>query len=119
MVAEREDKMANYFEVPVGEPQESTCSCRCGCEVPLGGGTCVDCSEGTHQNNNKVNLCECGADGEWYADNNGSEELLWYCGPCDDRRAEKFGCARIIKEGCGCFPGGEDCACGCVGTGRL
>jgi hypothetical protein len=42
----------DLFEIPVGEPQESTCACRCGCEVPLSGGTCVDCGEGTHQNNN-------------------------------------------------------------------
>ena len=90
MVAEREDRMANLLEVPIGDPQESY--------------TCSQCEDG---------------DGEWYADNNGSEELLWYCGTCDDRRAEKYGCARIIKEGCGCSPGPEECACGCVGTGRL
>ena len=46
--------MADYFEAPVGDEQESTCSCRCGCEVPLNGGTCVDCGEGTHQNNNRI-----------------------------------------------------------------
>jgi hypothetical protein len=33
---------------------EPTCSCGCGCEVPLDGGTCVDCGEGTHQNNNNL-----------------------------------------------------------------
>lgn len=52
------------FEIPVGdpqEPQESTCSCRCGCEVPLSGGSCVDCADGTHQNNNGLDefrVCE-------------------------------------------------------------
>jgi hypothetical protein len=34
-------------------PQES-CACLCGCEVPLSAGMCVDCSDGTHQNNNDL-----------------------------------------------------------------
>jgi hypothetical protein len=31
-----------------------TCNCGCGCEVPLDWGTCVDCGDGTHQNNNEL-----------------------------------------------------------------
>jgi len=80
--------MSDYFEIPVGEPQ------------------------------NTIFVCGCGKEGEWCSDNNASGHAEWYCGSCDDRRAEKYGCARIIKEGCGCFPGPEDCACGCVGTRR-
>jgi hypothetical protein len=33
---------------------EMTCNCGCGCEVPLDWGTCVDCGDGTHQNNNEL-----------------------------------------------------------------
>jgi DNA-directed RNA polymerase subunit RPC12/RpoP len=45
---------------PLGEwcdsdHDEPTCNCICGCENPLGAGTCVDCSEnGDHQNNNEL-----------------------------------------------------------------
>ena len=36
-----------------------TCNCECGCEVPLDWGTCVDCGEGTHQNNKGLaDYCE-------------------------------------------------------------
>ena len=84
MVAEREDKMANLLEVPIGDPQESY--------------TCSQCEDG---------------DGEWYADNNSSGELLWYCDRCDDRRAEKYGCALLVEEGATC----EEGICGCGGTG--
>ena len=63
--------------------------------------------------------CECGAAGEWFADNNGTKSLAWYCFSCEDEREIKYGCAMILAEGCGCFPGFEDCACGCGGTGRL
>ena len=31
-----------------------TCDCKCGCSVPLSSGTCVDCSDGTHQNQNEL-----------------------------------------------------------------
>jgi DNA-directed RNA polymerase subunit RPC12/RpoP len=33
---------------------ETTCNCICGCENPLGAGTCVDCGDGDHQNNNEL-----------------------------------------------------------------
>lgn len=68
---------------------------------------------------NEVYVCDCGADGEWAADNNANKMVLWYCDDCEDKRAELYGCARIIAEGCGCFPGPEDCFCGCGGTGML
>jgi hypothetical protein len=38
---------------------DKTCACMCGCEVPLSGGTCVDCGDGDHQNNNEeVGICD-------------------------------------------------------------
>lgn len=30
------------------------CNCECGCTNPLDGGTCVDCGDGDHQNNNEL-----------------------------------------------------------------
>lgn len=33
-----------------------TCNCECGCDVPLSWGTCIDCGEGDHQNNNEIEL---------------------------------------------------------------
>jgi len=58
-------------------------------------------------------------DSAWYADNNGGLGLLMYCDGCEERRAERYGCALIIAEGCGCVPSGADCACGCGGSGLL
>lgn len=64
-------------------------------------------------------LCLCGQGGEWFADNNADRKLTAYCDDCEDQRADFYGCARIVAEGCGCFPGPEECACGCGGTGLL
>ena len=65
-------------------------------------------------------LCDvCGKEGEWLSDNNLKRSVRWYCDNCEDKRAEFYGCARMVAEGCGCFPGPENCACGCGGTGRL
>lgn len=50
-----------------------------------------------------VRACDmCGATtDEWYsADNNASGEMLTYCGECDDQRADRHGCVRILAEGC-------------------
>ena len=55
----------------------------------------------------------------WYADNNGGSGMLMYCDDCEERRADRYGCALIIAEGCGCVPSGADCACGCGGSGLL
>ena len=64
----------------------------------------------------KVYLCEVCDDGEiaeFVADNNEDKFPRWYCGKCEDRRSEKFGCALILAEGAMC----QDGACGCGGTG--
>lgn len=63
----------------------------------------------------RASLCVCGNGGEWYADNNGERVAQWYCGACEDTRAERYGCALIIAEGVMCDEG----ACGCDGTGVL
>jgi len=55
----------------------------------------------------------------WYSDNNDTRSLRVYCSDCEDDRASRYGCAMMLDEGCGCVPGGEDCACGCGGSGRL
>jgi hypothetical protein len=61
----------------------------------------------------------CGGVGEWYADNNGASIMALFCDACDEQRAERYGCARIIAEGCGCDNGGGVCPCGCDGAGVL
>jgi len=81
--------MSDHFEIPVGDPQ--------------------DTNERTHP---------CGDCGEvvedWYlADNNSSGLLRIYCGKCEERRSERYGCAMILAEGAMC----QDGACGCGGTG--
>lgn len=46
-----------YFEFDDGlylRKDDDTCNCPCGCEVPLAGGSCVDCADGDHQNNNNL-----------------------------------------------------------------
>jgi hypothetical protein len=63
----------------------------------------------------RVGQCACGDGGAWYADNNGGGLAQWYCGACEDTRAERYGCALIIAEGVMCDEG----ACGCDGTGIL
>lgn len=63
--------------------------------------------------------CGCGESATWYADNNGARAGKWYCDTCEDRRAELWGCARIMAEGCGCFPDPNECYCGCGGSGVL
>jgi hypothetical protein len=57
-------------------------------------------------------ICEQ-REGEFIADNNSDKVLTWYCGECEDNRAEKWGCALILAEGAMC----EDGICGCGGTG--
>lgn len=49
----------------------------------------------------------------YWADNNASGEVARYCYDCEEKRAEKFGCAMLLSEGAMC----EDGACGCGGTG--
>ncbi len=63
-----------------------------------------------------MNLCGCGAEAVYYADNNESGKIKWYCEEHEEHREEKYGCAMIIEEGCGCYPN-DPCACGCDGTG--
>lgn len=75
--------MSEYFEVPVGDPQEAT----------------------------KCDFCEEKA--EFVADNNASGEVQSYCAICEERRAEKYGCAMLLAEGATC----EDGICGCGGKG--
>jgi hypothetical protein len=60
----------------------------------------------------------CGALGVWYADNNAAGIVALYCDGCDEKRAERYGCARLIDERCGCDGGGA-CPCGCGGAGVL
>lgn len=95
----------DLFEIPVGDPQESTCSCRCGCEVPLSGGTCVDCGDGTHQNNNDLDefrTCESVL-GEphgtpklrtykygWNGYENAYEGSEWLCDDCYEAMSEEY-----------------------------
>ena len=33
---------------------DTECNCECGCTNPLDWGTCVDCGDGDHQNNNEL-----------------------------------------------------------------
>lgn len=70
---------------------------------------------------NVVYLCEICENGEgaYIADNHAEKVARWHCEKCEELRADFYGCARIIEEGCGCFPGPEECACGCGGTGLL
>lgn len=64
------------------------------------------------------NTCNwCDQDGEYLADNNMLRVMELYCPDCEERRSDRYGCAMILAQGCGCVPGGEDCACGCGGTG--
>lgn len=86
--------MSKYFEAPVGDPQEENTTVEIGTDVYL---------------------CGCGERGEWYSDNNESGKIKWYCGSCEEHRAEKYGCAMLLSEGPMC----QDGACGCGGTGRL
>jgi hypothetical protein len=50
---------------------------------------------------------------DFIADNNEAGIAYAYCGVCEEKRAEKFGCALILAEGAQC----EDGICGCGGTG--
>lgn len=52
---------------------------------------------------------------EYWADNNSAGLMSRYCAGCEERRAERFGCAMIIAEGAACEGG----ICGCNGTGIL
>lgn len=63
-------------------------------------------------------FCGCGKDWVWQSDNNGTGELELYCDECEENRADKYGCAMIISQGCGCVPN-DPCACGCDGSGVL
>ena len=57
---------------------------------------------------------------EWYeADNNSAGTLMTYCSTCDDARADRHGCVRMIAEGCGCEPYGEACGCGFCNVGKI
>lgn len=64
---------------------------------------------------NSVYICELCADAEaeFFADNNLDRNGRWYCAACEEKRAEKWGCAMILAEGATC----QDGACGCGGTG--
>ena len=60
------------------------------------------------------NTCgRCGEEAVYYADNNESGKIKWYCEEHEDHRAEKYGCAMLLSEGPMCDEG----ACGCNGTG--
>jgi hypothetical protein len=64
------------------------------------------------QSQNRRN-CGCGKPADFVADNNEAGVAYPYCDTCEEKRAEKFGCALIIAEGATC----EDGICGCGGTG--
>lgn len=49
----------------------------------------------------------------YWADNNAAALPSRYCEKCEEKRAEKFGCAMLIAEGATC----DDGICGCGGTG--
>jgi len=67
---------------------------------------------------NTKNTCTgCDKAGEYLADNNGTKDMKWYCPDCEERRSDRYGCAMVVADGCGCYPGGDECACGCDGTG--
>ena len=55
----------------------------------------------------------CHNQAEFIADNNEAGHAWAYCGVCEEKRAEKYGCALILSEGATC----EDGICGCGGTG--
>jgi hypothetical protein len=80
--------------------------------VDVQGILCIECGEG------KVMKCGCGKDWEWFSDNNGTGVLESYCADCEEDRADKYGCAMIIADMCGCIPN-DPCACGCDGSGVL
>lgn len=88
--------MSDHFEIPVGDPQQTASRA---------------------EESMECDYCHNQAD--FIADNNEAGIAYAYCGTCEDNRATKYGCARIMAEGCGCFPGPEECACGCGGTGQL
>ena len=81
---------------------------------------CIECGEGRGMIGEwiKDNRCECGNDWEWQSDNNASGSLELYCGDCEEDRADEYGCAMIVSQGCGCVPN-DPCACGCDGSGVL
>jgi hypothetical protein len=82
--------MSNYFEIPLGEPQQ------------------------TESRADESQVCDsCDNQAEFIADNNEAGIAYSYCGTCEEKRAEKFGCAMILSEGAQC----EDGICGCGGTG--
>lgn len=85
--------MSNHFEIPVGDPQQ------------------------TESRADESMMCDFCVDGqaEFIADNNEAEHAWAYCGVCEEKRAEKYGCALILSEGAMCDEG----ACGCGGTGVL
>jgi hypothetical protein len=49
----------------------------------------------------------------YWADNNWSGVASRYCETCEEKRAEKYGCAMLLAEGATC----EDGICGCGETG--
>ena len=59
-------------------------------------------------------LCDfCKEPMAYWADNNAAGLPFRYCVACEDRRADKFGCALMLAEGAQC----EDGICGCGGSG--
>ena len=62
-----------------------------------------------------IGQCSCGEVAEYYADNNEAGIAYAYCYKCEERRADKYGCAMFIAEGIMCDEG----ACGCDGTGFI
>ena len=82
--------MSNYFEIPVGEPQQT---------------------ESRADESMECDFCHNQA--AFIADNNAAEHAWAYCESCEEKRAEKYGCAMILSEGASC----EDGICGCGGTG--
>jgi len=82
-----------------------------GCAADGCGAVLAYPDEGDRCEDHRCNYC--GAIAEYLADNNESGILSAYCGKCEERRAEKYGCAMILAEGAQC----EDGVCGCGGEG--
>ena len=84
--------MSKYFEIPVGDPQQ------------------------TESRADESQVCDsCDNQGEFIADNNEARIAYAYCAACEEKRSDKYGCALILSEGVMC----QDGACGCDGTGVL
>ena len=76
-LASRDGRCGDCGECAEHCDHDSTCACDCGCEVPLNGGICVDCGDGTHQNNNDLpEYEEC----EHAYSTDGEQGICMFCG---------------------------------------